>query len=43
MLAKVGRNDEARTLLAGGIAAAARTGNAHAKSEMQAMLDELPA
>ena len=43
MLAKVGRNDEAKTFLEGGIAAAARTGNAHAKSEMQAMLDELPA
>jgi Flp pilus assembly protein TadD len=43
MLARAGRSDEARTLLEGGIAAAARTGNAHAKSEMQAMLDELPA
>ncbi|HWK31896.1 MAG TPA: tetratricopeptide repeat protein [Terriglobales bacterium] len=42
MLAKAGRNDEAKTFLEGGIAAAARTGNAHAKSEMQAMLDELP-
>jgi len=42
MLARVGRSEEARNLLDGGIAAAARTGNAHAKSEMQAMLDELP-
>jgi tetratricopeptide (TPR) repeat protein len=42
MLARIGRNDEAKTFLEGGIAAAARTGNAHAKSEMQAMLDELP-
>src|SRR4051812_36106399 len=42
MLARAGRNDEARNFLQGGIAAAARTGNAHAKSEMQTMLDELP-
>jgi Flp pilus assembly protein TadD len=43
MMARVGRTDEARTFLEGGIAAAARSGNTHAKSEMQAMLDELPA
>jgi tetratricopeptide (TPR) repeat protein len=43
MLARAGRNDEAKTFLEGGIAAAARTGNSHAKSEMQAMLDELTA
>lgn len=43
MLARVGKTSEARTFLEGGIAAAARTGNAHAKSEMQAMLDELGA
>ena len=41
MLARAGRTDEAKSFLQGGIAAAARTGNAHAKSEMQAMLDEL--
>ncbi len=41
MLARAGRNDEAKNFLESGIAAAARTGNAHAKSEMQAMLDEL--
>jgi tetratricopeptide (TPR) repeat protein len=41
MLARLGRNDEAMSFLEGGIAAATRTGNAHAKSEMQAMLDEL--
>jgi tetratricopeptide (TPR) repeat protein len=40
-LAKAGRNDEAKTHLQNGIAAAARTGNAHAKGEMEAMLDEL--
>lgn len=36
-----GRVDEARKMLREGIASAARTGNAHAKSEMEAMLDEL--
>lgn len=41
MLARVGRTDEARTFLTNGIAAAARSGNAHAKEEMEAMLDEL--
>jgi tetratricopeptide (TPR) repeat protein len=40
-LAKAGRNDEAKNYLQNGIAAAARTGNAHAKGEMEAMLDEL--
>jgi len=40
-LAKAGRNVEAKTYLGNGIAAAARTGNAHAKGEMEAMLDEL--
>ena len=40
-LAKQGRGDEARKMLTDGIASAARTGNAHAKSEMQAMLEEL--
>jgi Flp pilus assembly protein TadD len=43
LMARVGRTEEARTFLEGGIAAAARSGNAHAKSEMQAMLDELSA
>lgn len=41
MLARAGRNAEAKSFLEGGIAAAARTGNAHAKGEMQAMLEEL--
>lgn len=40
-LAKAGRNDEAKLRLDEGIASARRTGNQHAQSEMQAMLDEL--
>jgi hypothetical protein len=40
-LARAGRNQEAKSLLAEGIASARRTGNAHAEREMQAMLDEL--
>jgi len=40
-LAKAGRNPEAIDRLKSGIACAARTGNRHALSEMQAMLDEL--
>lgn len=40
-LAKTGKVEEARKMLTDGIASAARTGNAHAKSEMQAMLEEL--
>ena len=40
-LAKVGRTDEAKSQLNDGIARARRTGNQHALSEMQAMLDEL--
>ena len=41
MLDKQGRGMEAKTFLQNGIAAASRTGNQHAKSEMQAMLDML--
>ena len=41
-LAAAGRADEARKMLADGIASARRTGNAHAQSEMEAMLAELP-
>jgi hypothetical protein len=33
--------DEAKTRLEAGMAAAERTGNAHAASEMQGMLDEI--
>ena len=40
-LAKADRNDEAKLRLAEGIACARRTGNQHAQSEMQVMLDEL--
>jgi hypothetical protein len=40
-LAKAGRNPEAVNKLKAGVACAARTGNRHALSEMQAMLDEL--
>jgi Tfp pilus assembly protein PilF len=38
---KAGRTDEARERLQAGLAACERAGNAHAASEMQAMLDEL--
>lgn len=40
-LARVERLEEARQMLRQGIASAERTGNAHAKSEMSAMLEEL--
>lgn len=40
-LLKAGRADEARARLKAGTAACERTGNAHAASEMQAMLVEL--
>ena len=40
-LAKAGRNEEAKEHLTKGIDSARRTGNQHAQSEMQAMLDEL--
>lgn len=40
-LAKADRPDEAKAQLTQGIASARRTGNQHALSEMQAMLDEL--
>jgi predicted Zn-dependent protease len=40
-LAKLGRTDDAITRLKEGIAAAQRTNNAHAASEMQALLDDL--
>ncbi len=40
-LARVERSDEARQFLRDGIACAERTGDQHAKSEMQAMLEEL--
>ena len=40
-LMKEDRSEEAKTMLTDGIAAAKRTNNSHAQSEMQAMLDEL--
>ena len=40
-LMRAGRHDEARKMLSEGIACAARTGNAHAASEMEGMLAEL--
>ena len=40
-LMKLGRSDEAKKRLQAGLAACERTGNAHAASEMGAMLDEL--
>ncbi len=40
-LLKLGRTDEARARLTAGLAACERTGNAHAASEMSAMLDDL--
>ena len=40
-LLKLGRTDAARTRLEAGLEAAARTNNAHATNEMQAMLDDL--
>jgi predicted Zn-dependent protease len=40
-LAGAGRVDEAKPMLVDGISSARRTGNAHAQSEMTAMLEEL--
>jgi hypothetical protein len=40
-LANAERIDEAKKMLVDGIAAARRTGNQHAQSEMTAMLEEL--
>ena len=40
-LARADRLDEARQMLRDGIATAARTGNAHARTEMEGMLAEL--
>src|SRR5678815_1649106 len=41
-LAKAERTDEAKKVLTDGIASARRTGNQHALSEMEAMLETLP-
>jgi tetratricopeptide (TPR) repeat protein len=40
-LARAARTDDAKKMLGDGIASAKRTGNAHALSEMEAMLAEL--
>ena len=40
-LVKAARTDDAKKMLTDGIASAKRTGNAHALSEMEAMLAEL--
>jgi len=40
-LEKAGRIDDAKKMLVDGISSARRTGNAHAQSEMTAMLDAL--
>ena len=40
-LQKAERMDEAKAMLTQGIAAAQKTGNKHAESEMQALLDDL--
>lgn len=40
-LANANRVEEAKKMLVDGISSASRTGNAHAQSEMTAMLDEL--
>lgn len=41
LLAREGRKEEAKKVLSNGIAAAARKGNTHAQSEMEALLLEL--
>lgn len=41
VLMKLGREEEARKLLKDGIACAIRTRNQHARSEMEAMVDDL--
>jgi predicted Zn-dependent protease len=43
LLAQEERREEARSILTAGIAAATRTGNAHARSEMEGLLGELEA
>ena len=42
LLAREGRTEEARRILSTGMEAAARAGNQHARSEMEALLQELP-
>lgn len=42
LLARESRNDEARQVLSKGMAAAAKKGDDHARSEMETLLGELP-
>ena len=42
LLLKLHRTEQARVRLLAGLAAASRTGNTHAASELQAMLDDTP-
>jgi cytochrome c-type biogenesis protein CcmH/NrfG len=42
MLARESRNEEARKVITKGIAAAAQQRNDHARSEMEALLNDLP-
>jgi hypothetical protein len=41
LLARESRNDEAKQILSNGMVAAAKNGNDHARSEMEALLNEL--
>jgi len=41
LLARESRNDEARQVLSNGMAAAAKKGDDHARSEMESLLNEL--
>ena len=41
LLFNAGRLDDARQRLEDGVASAARSGNAHARAEMEALLDEI--
>lgn len=41
LLARESRSEEARQILSAGIAAAAQKGDAHARSEMESLLNEL--
>lgn len=43
LLLRLSRSEAARARLRAGLAAAGRTGNAHAQSELQAMLDDIGA
>ena len=42
LLARLARNDDARRVLAAGIETAQRTGDEHARSEMEGLLNALP-